>query len=71
MRLNQALVDPVTGTKLSNLRPDVQGFVPPHHVYVFEACVSQTAKQALRKWAPEKERLRKLAYTLHVMAEEG
>lgn len=29
------------------------------------------AKQALRKWAPEKERLRKLGYTLHVMAEEG
>jgi len=71
MRLNQALVDPLTQTKLSNKRPDVQGFVPPNTIHIVEAVVSQSVNEARSKWRKLAQDLRKQGYNIvvHVMDE--
>ena len=70
VRTNQALVDPIKGTRLSNKRPDVQGFKKPNTIYIREACVSQSASAAKAKWIPhEVNRLRGFGYRVDFRTE--
>ncbi len=67
MRLNQALVDPTKNVKLSTMRPDVQAFVSPNKLYIFEACFNQSKAAAQRKWKEAEEKLRGMGYQVTVI----
>jgi len=70
--MNQCLVDPIKNIKLSNLRPDVQGFKPPNTIYIVEAAVSQSAEAARLKWIKDEiPRLRQMGYNVIMYVERS